>query len=241
LYLIQTAALTSALKCQRDSEENRTKVTIKAKKIAKWIGYFLLIPVTYLVVSLILSSVTIDRKNENQLTEKSIYLSTNGVHLDIIIPTKNLDSLLSSGLKKAPSDKYLSFGWGDENFYINTPTWGDLTFKNAFKAMFLKSPTLMHVTRYRSKHSDWIEVKISEEELSKLNHFIQNTFQTNENGMKVILENQGYTLTDDFYRAKGNYSCFKTCNSWVNSGFKESGLKSCLWTPFDFGLLNKYQ
>ena len=211
------------------------------KKTLKWIAYFLLIPITYITISLVLSLITIDRKNGNQITEKSIYLNTNGVHLDIIIPINNLDSLLIHGLKKVQSDKYLSFGWGDENFYINTPTWGDLTFKNAFKAMFLKSPTLMHVTRYRSKHPDWIEIKISEEELNKLNSFIQNTFKTNANGMKVILEDQGYTPTDDFYRAKGNYSCFKTCNSWVNTGFKKSGLKSCLWTPFDFGLMNKYE
>ena len=63
----------------------------------------------------------------------------------------------------------------------------------------------------------------------------------NDDGTKIILKNKGYTSNDDFYKAKGNYSCFKTCNSWVNTGFKESGLTSCLWTPFDFGLLNKYQ
>ncbi|MBL4888255.1 MAG: DUF2459 domain-containing protein, partial [Flavobacteriaceae bacterium] len=46
---------------------------------------------------------------------------------------------------------------------------------------------------------------------------------------------------DDFYKANGSFSCLKTCNSWANSAFKESGLKSCFWTPFDFGLINKYK
>ena len=211
------------------------------KRILKWILYFLLIPISYLIISLILSSITIGRVTENEVSEKTIYLTTNGVHLDIVIPKNNIDSLLLSGLKQEQSDKYLSFGWGDENFYINTPTWGDLTFKNAFSAMFLKSSTLMHVTRYKSKRSDWIEINISESELNKLNSYLQNTFKTNENGIKIILNNQGYSPTDDFYKAKGSYSCFKTCNSWVNSGFKKSGLKSCLWTPFDFGLMNKYE
>ena len=139
------------------------------------------------------------------------------------------------------NEKYLSFGWGDENFYVNTPTCGDLTFRNAFKAMFLKSPTLMYLTRYKSELSDWIEIKISKTELQKLNSYLLNTFKTNENGKKIILKNQGYSSTDDFYKAKGSYSCFKTCNSWVNSGFKESGLTSCLWTPFNFGLITKYE
>jgi len=210
------------------------------KKTLKWLSYFLLIPVTYIIVSLILTAITIDREIENPTADNTIYLSTNGVHLDIVIPKTHIDSLLLSGIKQSPTDNYLAFGWGDENFYINTPTWGDLTFKNAFSALFLNSSTLMHVTRHRYKRSDWVEIKITTSELRKLNTYILSTFKTNESGNKILLENKGYSSSDDFYRAKGSYSCLKTCNSWVNSGFKESGLKSCLWTPFDFGLLNKY-
>lgn len=211
------------------------------KKILKWILYFSLIPVTYIVVSLILTAITIDRTPANKISDKSIYLSTNGVHLHIVIPKKDLDSLLLSGIKHKATENYLSFGWGDENFYLNTPTWGDLTFINAFRAVFLKSTTLIHITRYKQKQSDWIEIKVNEHEFKKLNTYLQNTFETDKNGMKIILENKGYSSIDDFYKSKGSYSCFKTCNSWVNTGFKESGLKSCLWTPFDFGLLNKYE
>lgn len=211
------------------------------KKMFKWVLYFLLIPVSYIIVSLILTAITIDRKVDNKVYDKSIYLSTNGVHLEIVIQRKDLDSLLLSGIKNIGTESYLSFGWGDENFYINTPTWGDLTFNNAFRAMFLKSTTLMHVTRYKQKRSDWVEIKVNESELQKLNAYLLNTFETIEIGMKIILENKGYSSIDDFYKSKGSYSCFNTCNSWVNRGFKESGLKSCLWTPFDFGLLNKYE
>ncbi|WP_439131609.1 DUF2459 domain-containing protein [Polaribacter sp.] len=211
------------------------------KKIFKWVLYVLLIPATYIIVSLILSLITVDRIENNESSEKLIYLTTNGVHLDFVIPIENVDSLVLSGVKHNNIDKYLSFGWGDENFYINTPTWGDLTFSNAFKAMFLESSTLMHVTRYRQKRLDWIQIKVTESELRKLNNYVLNTFEVNENGMKILLENKGYSLIDDFYKSKGSYSCFNTCNSWVNKGFKESGLKSCLWTPFDFVLLKKYK
>ncbi|MFK8059053.1 MAG: DUF2459 domain-containing protein [Polaribacter sp.] len=210
------------------------------KKFFKWLFYLFLIPITYVLISLILTSITIDREIDNGLLNKSIYLTTNGVHLDIIIPVKNIDSLLLSGIKKNKTEKYLSFGWGEENFYLNTPTWADLTFKNTFKALFLKSATLIHITRYKNKRLNWIEIKVSESELQKLNNYLSNTFQVDKNGFKMILENRGYSYQDDFYRAKGSYSCFKTCNSWANKAFKESGLKASLWTPFDFGLLNKY-
>ncbi|QNK77974.1 DUF2459 domain-containing protein [Winogradskyella sp. PAMC22761] len=211
------------------------------KKALKWFIYFLIIPTAYSIIALILTAITVDRKASDEKLNKVVYLTTNGVHLDIVIPKKNVDTLLLNGIHQNENEQYLSFGWGDENFYINTPTWGDLTFKNAITAMFLKSSTLMHVTRYQNKRTDWIEIKVTESELQKLNFYLINTFKTNENGMKIRLENKGYTSTDDFYKSKGSYSCFKTCNSWVNIGFKESGLKSCLWTPFDFGLMNKYQ
>jgi len=210
------------------------------KKIIKWLLYFLLIPVVYLLVALILTTIIIDRKVDNRETDKSIYISTNGVHLDIGLAKTNMDDALLSGLKLDGTEHYLSFGWGDENFYINTPTWGDLTFTNAFRAMFIKSTTLMHVTRHKQQGSDWVEIKVNESELAKLNTFLINTFETDNNGIKIILENQGYTSIDDFYKSKGSYSCFNTCNTWVNTGLKRSGLKACLWTPFDFGLMNKY-
>lgn len=200
-----------------------------------------MIPVVYIIISLLLTVITVDRKPNTENTYISIFLKTNGVHLDIIIPKEHIDSLLISGIKHIGTDHYFAFGWGDENFYINTPTWGDLTFFNAFSAMFLKSSTLMHVTRYKQKRKGWVKIKVTQYELKKLNTYLINTFKHDKNGKNIILESKGYSLRDDFYKAKGSYSCFNTCNSWVNRAFKESGLKSCLWTPFDFGLLNKYE
>ncbi|WP_254073671.1 DUF2459 domain-containing protein [Cellulophaga sp. HaHaR_3_176] len=182
-----------------------------------------------------------NRKVTDVVSNKTIYLHTNGVHLDIALPKENVSTLVLADLKHSTADNYISFGWGDENFYVNTPTWGDLTFNNAFSAMFLKSTTLMHVTPYQQKSANWIEIKVSEAELQLLNTYILNTFKTDKNGAKIILKDQGYSSVDNFYKSKGSYSCLKTCNSWVNIGFKKSGLKSCLWTPFDFGLIHKYE
>ncbi|CAM1365373.1 DUF2459 domain-containing protein [Tenacibaculum xiamenense] len=211
------------------------------KKIVKYLFYVLAIPILYVLVSLILTFITVDREIKNQVSDKTIYLNTNGVHLDVVIPKENINNKLLKGIRHKNYERYLAFGWGEENFYLNTPNWSDLTFSNAFKALFLESSTLVHITRYRSIQPDWIAIKISSSELNKLNSYLLNSFQKDTLGSKIILEDKGYSFRDDFYRAKGSYSCFKTCNSWVNSAFKESGLKACLWTPFDFGLMNKYK
>lgn len=211
------------------------------RKVIKYILYFLLIPLTYLVISLILSTITIERNETHEIPDNTIYLTTNGVHLDIVIPKENLDSTLISDLNQKAIEDYLAFGWGDEEFYLNTPTWGDLTLKIAIKAVFLRGASLIHITHFQNIQDHWVEIKITETELNKLNNYLNDTFAVDENGNKVLLKNQGYTSRDDFYKAKGSFSFFKTCNSWVNTGFKQSGLKACLWTPFDFGLLTKYK
>lgn len=211
------------------------------QKILKWFLYFLLIPAIYIIISLILGYITVNRTELSHDNNKEIYLSTNGVHLYIVIPVNNISTELKKGLKFTRDDKYLSFGWGDENFYLNTPTWHDLTFWNAFKALFLKGSALIHLTRYTEIEKPWIKVNLSESELKKLNQFILKSFKKDTNGNKIIIANSGYSINDDFYKANGHYSIFKTCNTWVNKVFKESGLKSCLWTPFDFGLIDKYK
>ena len=163
-------------------------------RILKWFLYLLLIPLSYFIISLLLTFITVDRNVDNQSLDNTVFLSTNGVHLDIILPKKNVSKALLSGLKFEDSDQYLSFGWGDENFYINTPSWSDLSFNNAFRAMFLKSSTLMHVTRYPRKYEDWIAIKISEQELEQLNTYILETFKLDNSNQKMILNNQGYSI-----------------------------------------------
>lgn len=211
------------------------------KKIMKWLLLIVLIPVTYLLVSLILTIITVNSKSDYSEKEKSIYLNSNGVHLNIIIPKDQVDPNLLTGLNYDENDQYFSFGWGDRNFYLETPTWGDLTFKNAFVALILKSPTLIHLTRYSTPGKDWAEIKVDQNQLKKINQYIYDSFYYDPQNNKVILNNKGYSNNDDFYVAEGSYSFYKTCNSWVNTGLKNIGLKACLWTPFEFGLLNMHQ
>ena len=211
-----------------------------AKKIVKWIIVIILIPAVYILVSLILTFIPVNYE-EHSKTNESIYLSSNGVHLSIVLPKIQLDPKILNGLKYSKNDQYFGFGWGDRNFYLNTPNWSDLTFKNAFKALFLKTSTLIHLTRYSTIEGSWVEIKVNQNQLNKINRYISKTFFLNPQNKKILLNNRGYSYNDDFYEASGSYSCFKTSNSWVNTGLKESDIKACLWTPFDFGLLGLHE
>ena len=210
---------------------------MSVKNIVKRISLILLlIPVLYLTSALILTYIPVSKHSADG--NKSIFISTNGVHLDIIIKKEDLSPTLQAGL--VHKDQYLSFGWGDKDFYLNTPTWGDLTVKTAIKAMLLKSSTLMHVTRYSKQNSKWLKVRLTQQQLATVNDYLTSSFKHDGNNKFYNLKNKGYGYNDDFYEANGSYSCLNTCNSWVNRGIKQAGLKACLWTPFDFGVLNIY-
>jgi len=214
------------------------------KKVLKIFGKSILVFVAFLIVYFLMaylgSKITVNKNQSNEIKTKTLFVITNGVHSDVIIPIAILDSNQLKNIYRLQDEQYLSLGWGDKNFYINTPEWADLTVKNALVAMFWKSATLMHVTRYKAPKNEWKKVPVSDAQLKQLIKYAFADFTLDENQQYQLLVGQSYGNNDNFYEAKGSYHCFKTCNSWTNSILKRSGLPASLWTPFDYGVMNKY-
>ena len=78
-------------------------------------------------------------------------------------------------------------------------------------------------------------------ELGFLIDFIENSFQRNENGALVQIQGLQYYAYDCFYEATPSFNLFFTCNTWTNKCLKKAGLKACLWTPYDKGILYQYR
>lgn len=201
-------------------------------------GFLFSAIILYFTAALFLSYLKTHPPKQDCLTDKEIYITTNGVHLDIVLPVENIEPEFLNLLVILPGTKYVSFGWGDREFYINTPEWKDLTFKTAFKALFLKSETAMHVTCYRGFGRDWKPVQLCGSQINSLNGHIEKSFIENENGKLLKLDVPGYFENDAFYAAKGSFSLFKTCNVWANRALKETGVPTSVWSPFDFGVLH---
>lgn len=206
---------------------------ILKKVLAALVGAIVL----YFAVALLLSYLPTHPPGKNCLPEHKIFVSTNGVHLDIILPVENLDDILRSQLNIPTRVRYVSFGWGDKNFYVNTPQWSDLTFPVAFKALFLKSESAMHVTRYQRNYTHWKKVELCRHQLNSLNSYIEDSFEKTETGELQKMDYPGYTDDDSFYEAKGSFTLFKTCNVWTNNALKKIEVTTSVWSPFDFGVL----
>ena len=169
--------------------------------------------------------------------EKEIYIVSNGVHLDLIMPKDLLTTELQASLQLSEQTRYVAFGWGDAEFYINTPTWADIECGTTFRALFTDSQSALHIVRVQKYQPEWISIQLCEGQLQQINRYIENTFKKNTKGRFQEIQASGYSDLDSFYMANGNFSLFHTCNNWVNAALKHAGVKTSMWSPFDKGVL----
>lgn len=182
--------------------------------------------------------------------EIDIYILSNGVHTDIVVPTSNttmnwqtLFPIANTSIKST-APEYLALGWGNKGFYLETPTWNDLTFSTAFKAVFGLSESAIHATYHHSmkvNNTDCFKISISEKQYTKLCDYITTSLKLKNNKSIYIQTEANYGTTDAFYEANQSYSLFYTCNTWANNALKTCEQRAALWTPFDKGIIQHYK
>lgn len=226
---------------------HRLKKTLKI--IGKTLLYFLGFIALYLLIGFCLSKITVHNQPDAP-DEMAIYILTNGVHTDIVMPVKTefinwSEHLPFEHTKSANSSyNYIAMGWGDKGFYLQTPTWADLKFSVAFKAATGLSSTAIHTTYYRRmvEAEDCKKIMLSTAQYQKLIDHITASFQKDsEDNFINISTNANYGNADAFYEANGSYSMLTTCNTWANNALKVTGEKACLWTAFDTAIFEKYE
>ncbi len=211
--------------------------------------YFFLFLMLYGIAAFSFSKITVNSEADANEKEVTIYIKTNGVHTDIVVPLKNevKDWTKVVKLEKTKSKDttmaYVAFGWGDKGFYLNTPQWSDLKYSTAFNAAFGLGDSAIHATFFRTinEDRDCIRIEISKANYQKLIDYIEDSFLMDSNQDPIFISATTYGLNDSFYEAKGRYSLFHTCNTWANSALKSANLKAALWTVTDTGIFCHYQ
>ena len=218
------------------------------KKLLKYFAIFILSLFAYLLIVTLLSFVSVNEDVAENHGEIPIYILTNGVHTDIVLPIKNDYHDWSTQLKfehtksKDSTYQYAALGWGDKGFYMETPTWADLKASTALKAASGLSTTAMHVTFYKDlkESKSCKKLQISSDNYKKLILFINESFQTKSGEFLKIETDAVYGKHDVFYEANGSYSLFYTCNSRANQALKAANQKAALWTISDSGIFRHY-
>ncbi|WP_312557654.1 TIGR02117 family protein [Empedobacter brevis] len=217
--------------------------------VLKCLGVLLLLVVIYLLAVVLLPLIPVNKEKHNTNHQITVYILTNGMHTDIVVPVKS--ELIDwstfvpfSDTKSKKEYPYIAFGWGDKGFYLDTPEWKDLKFSTAFKAAFWLGDSAMHTTFYDKmiEGEECKRIEMSQEEYEKLVGYIKDSFDLNQNKkVELIKTDAVYGDNDSFYEAKGSYNLFFTCNTWTADALKVANKTAPLWTATQQGIFYHYK
>ena len=218
------------------------------KKILKGLGVLLGIIAVYLIGVFVIPFIPVSAEKTNEPKDVDIYILTNGVHTDIVVPIKSdvydWSTLLpfENTISKRTDFNYVSIGWGDKGFYLDTPTWAELKLSTALIAGFGLGNAALHITYYDEITEDDLtyKIKISKKQYSLIIDTIKNSLQYKDEKPINIKTTSQYGENDAFYEAIGSYSIFHTCNTWTNNLLKKASLPASFWVAFDDGILYQY-
>jgi uncharacterized protein (TIGR02117 family) len=176
----------------------------------------------------------------------TIFLRTNGVHTWILVPK------VAEGVDWRPladpahirdhrygAGDYLAFGFGNRDFYLNTPDWSHLSVPTAFAAAFGRGPGLLHVEHVWSPKVDAYQqpMRVSPAQYRQLASHIRESYRLDASSRPVPLLGRGYGPSDIFYEARGRYDARRTCNEWTGEALRSAGIRTGIWTPFSQSIM----
>lgn len=221
------------------------RVKRTTRLILKGLGVLLLVPLLYLVAVVAGGLLTANSGWHEPREGVTIFVRTNGVHTWILVPTvspeKDWRGLVEASHIREPrlAGNYLGFGFGNRDFYLNTPTWADLSAKTAFSAAIGGGPSLIHVDHETNPVEDQYtkRLRISREEYRKLARYIEDSFQLDAKGRSMPLIGRGYGWSDIFYESGRSYNFVRTCNEWTGEALRSAGIRAGVWTPLSQSIM----
>ena len=214
-----------------------------ALRIAGGIGA---VPILYFAAALLLGLVPANNAWREAESGITLFVRTNGVHTWILMPKTNryMDwrPYVPGAHLREPAwgeGNYIAIGYGERDFYLNTPTWGDLSLATAFNAGFGRGTTLLHVEHDHDpvEDADTRRIVFRPDEYQRLVAFIRPRFRLDGEGRTIPVLGRGYRGNDMFYEAHGGYSFVMTCNEWTGRALRAAGIRTGLWTPLEQSIM----
>lgn len=208
----------------------------------------LAIPLAYLVAALIGSLVPRNAGWDEPRQGILIFVRTNGVHADLVLPASaaglDLYRLVPPTDVRDPgrAGGWVALGWGQREFYLETPRWADLTVENAIRSI-VGGDALMHVEHLRQPGISprMRAIRLDPRAYRRLIASIECYFVLDASRRPRALRGRGYGPNDIFYEARGRYSGVRTSNQWTSDRLAEAGVETGIWTPFAQGILWRYR
>jgi uncharacterized protein (TIGR02117 family) len=164
----------------------------------------------------------------------TVWVEDNGVHTGLVLPkaAAGVDWRHQAPASHLRGPRYgayrhIAVGWGDRDFYLDTPRWADVRPSAVIRAALGSDTTLLHVEHVPPPRegADARRIVLRPEEYRRLAAFVRASWQGGRRW-------PGYADHDAFYQARGRYSALATCNSWIGDALRAAGVRVGRWTPF---------
>ena len=157
-------------------------------------------------------------------TARSVYVVHHGsLHTGLAVKRADIPAGVWPASRDYGKFRYLEIGWGEDDGYRKP-----LTTAIAINALAGSRQTVLladgfNAVREKVKAPRFtvIQVDLSERGFARLCQHIEETYALDEAGQPV-------RLGEGWYRARGTYSAFRTCNTWAAEGLRKAG---CPITP----------
>ena len=170
-----------------------------------------------------------------------IFIVSNGVHTDFVMPMATRQRDWRVLAPNAAPESFVAIGWGDWEFYLSTPTWGDLKATTVLRAALGLNATVLHVehTGAPPPPSDRVRsVRLGSAQYARLAAHIDGSFARDASRGYRRIPGVRYNDFDAFYEATGQYSVINTCNEWIRAGLSEAGVRTPVWSPFTWAIFH---
>lgn len=174
-----------------------------------------------------------------------IMVETNGIHTGIVMPviSEVIDwrTVFPSAAQPTSSGElptHIAIGWGEEEVFLNVPTWADLRPQTALRILALGGRPIMRVAHYvRPAPSEWHRpVRLRPDEYRRLTADILRQLPPVEPGRERRTYHS-FEAGARNYRSLGHYTIFNTCNTWVANRLAASGMRIGWWAPLAGGVM----
>lgn len=174
-----------------------------------------------------------------------IMVTTNGVHTELVLPAvttikdwRTTFPDVGREQRSGQSPTHVAIGYGEEEVFLDTPTWADLDPSTALRIALRGGEALLRVG-YRSwpnpdeRHRS---LRLRREEYRKLVTHIEAALRpiAKTRTRKIY---RGDPPGQTYYEAANRYTLASSSNQWTADTLAAAGVKIGLWTPFSGGVM----
>ncbi len=159
-------------------------------------------------------------------SEKVVYLVKIQWHTGIIFETDQVDTVYWNFIKDFKDYRYIDVGWGDADFYQHPGFNIDL----AVRALFVKTQSALRIAGFKRSIKNYLagtdyaeRLVLSKVKFDSLCSYIQSSYILVND--RPVLLSRHLNGAVKFYKAKGWYTVFNTCNTWIARGLNKAGYK----------------